>query len=185
MAFQALVLVPPLKTKITTGKNMSRAQHMPVSSLQAESECVIRSLGSDDKTAQRLAQMGILPGTHLRIIRVAPLGGTIEVDDGQGQSFALRQQEVAAMTCEPVVIPLVSELVAQEQIYMIRDLRGGRNFQQRMASAGLHKGDLIQIRGAGINPMQLRLVDTDKLVSLGEGEARKIIVEVINHKPEN
>ncbi|MCK5034310.1 MAG: ferrous iron transport protein A [Candidatus Sabulitectum sp.] len=65
-------------------------------------------MGSDDKTAQRLAQMGILPGTHLQIIRIAPLGGTIEVNDGQGQSFALRQQEVAAMTCEPVAMPLIS-----------------------------------------------------------------------------
>ncbi|MCD6526809.1 MAG: FeoA domain-containing protein [Desulfuromonas sp.] len=154
---------------------------MPVSSLLAESECIIRSLGSDDKTAQRLAQMGILPGTHLRIIRVAPLGGTIEVDDGQGQSFALRQEEVAAMTCEPVVIPLVSKLVTEGQIYMIRDLRGGKNFQQRMADVGLHKGELIQIREAGVKPMQLLLVDTNKQVSLGEGEARKIIVEVIRH----
>ena len=64
-------------------------QQMPVSALQAQFECIIRTLGSDEKTAQRLAQMGILPGSHLRVIRVAPLGGTIEVMVGQGQSFAL------------------------------------------------------------------------------------------------
>ena len=41
---------------------MTTAQHMLVSALQAQSECIIRSFGPDDKTAQRLAQMGILPG---------------------------------------------------------------------------------------------------------------------------
>lgn len=161
---------------------MTNAQHMPVSALLVQSECIIRSLGSDNKTAQRLAQMGILPGTHLRIIRIAPFGGTIEVNDGQGQSFALRQQEVAAMICEPVAMPLVSELVAKGQTYMIRDLRGGKTFQQHMATAGLQEGGLIQIREAGVKPIQILLVDTDRQVSLGKGEAKKIIVEVINHE---
>ena len=140
---------------------MTSAQHIPVSALLAQSECIIRSLGPDKKTAQRLAQMGILPGTHLRIIRIAPLGGTIEVNDGQGQSFAL---------------------LAKGQTYMIRDLRGGKTFQQRMVAAGLQEGDLIQVREAGVNPIQLHLVDTDRQVSLGKGEAKKIIVEVINHE---
>ena len=161
---------------------MTSAQHIPVSALLAHSECIIHSLGSDDKTVQRLAQMGILPGTHLQIIRVAPLGGTIEVNDGQGQNFALRQQEVAAMTCEPVAMPLISELVAKGQTYMIRDLRGGKTFQQRMEIAGLQEGGLIQIREAGVKPIQIHLVDTNRQVSLGEGEAKKIIVEVINHE---
>jgi len=161
---------------------MTRAQHIPVSALLAQSECIIRSLGSNDKTAQRLAQMGILPGTHLRIIRVAPLGGTIEVNDGQGQSFALRQQEVAAMSCEPVAMPLISELVAKGQTYKIRDLRGGKTFQQRMVAAGLQEGGLIQIRETGVKPTQIHLVNTDRQVSLGQGEAKKIIVEVINHE---
>ncbi|MEA1924024.1 MAG: FeoA domain-containing protein [Pseudomonadota bacterium] len=161
---------------------MTKTQHIPVSALLAQSECIIHSLGSDDKTAQRLAHMGILPGTHLHIIRVAPLGGTIEVNDGQGQNFALRQQEVTAMTCEPVAMPLISELIAEGQTYMIRDLRGGKTFQQRMAAAGLQEGGLIQIRESGIKPIQAHLVDTDKQISLGEGEAKKIIIEVINHE---
>jgi Fe2+ transport system protein FeoA len=93
---------------------MTTAQHMPVSALQTESECIIRSLASDEKIAQRLAQMGILSGTHLRIIRVAPLGSTIEVTGDQGQSFALRQQDVTAMTCEPVAMPLVSMINGEE-----------------------------------------------------------------------
>ena len=118
---------------------MTTAQHMPVSALQAQSECTILSLGPDEKTAQRLAQMGILPGTHLRIIRVAPFGGTIEVTCDQGQSFALRQEEVAAMTCDPVAMPLASELVTVGQTYRIRVLLGGKTFRQRMEREGFRR----------------------------------------------
>jgi len=159
---------------------MSDAQHIPVSALQPQSECIIRSLGPDEKTAQRLAQMGILPGTHLRIIRVAPLGGTLEVAADQGQSFALRQQEVAAMTCEPVAMPLASELVAAGQTYRVRVLLGGKTFRQRMERAGLQEGVLVQIPKTGIKPIPLHLVDMDRKVGIGEGEAKKIIVEVIS-----
>ncbi len=162
---------------------MITAQHMPVSALQAQSECIIRSLGTDEKTVQRLAQMGILPGTHLRIIRVAPLGGTIEVTGGQGQSFALRQQEVAAMTCDPVAIPLASDLITVGQTYRVRVMVGGKTFRQRMEREGLQEGGLVQIRKAGAKPIPVHLVDRDRQVELGEGEAKKIIVEVIKHEP--
>ncbi len=161
---------------------MTTAQHLPVSALQAQSECIIRSLGSDEKTAQRLAQMGILPGTHLRIIRVAPLGGTIEVTGDQGQSVALRQQEVAAMTCDPVAMPLSSELVTVGQTYRVRVLLGGKTFLRRMERENLLEGGLIQIRKTGAKPIPVHLVDIDKQVEVGEGEAKKIIVEVISHE---
>jgi Fe2+ transport system protein FeoA len=162
---------------------MTTAQHMPVSALQTQSECIIRSLGPDEKTAQRLAQMGILPGTHLRIIRVAPLGGTIEVTSDQGQSFALRQQEVAAMTCDPIAMPLASELVAIGQSYRVRVMLGGKTFRQRMEREGLQEGRIVQIRETGVKPIPVYLVDKDRQVELGKGEAKKIIVEVIKHEP--
>ena len=161
---------------------MTTAQHMPVSALQTQSECIIRSLGSDEKTAQRLAQMGILPGTHLRIIRVAPLGGTIEVTGDQGQSFALRQQEVAAMTCEPVAMPLVSELVTVGQAYKVRALLGGKTFRRRMEDEGLLEGGKIQLRKNSSTRILVDLVDRGTQIKLGQGEAKKIIIEVISHE---
>jgi len=162
---------------------MMTAQHVPVSALQPSSECIIRSLGPDEKTARRLAQMGILPGTHLRIIRVAPLGRTIEVADVQGQSFALRQKELEAMACDPVAMPLVSELLMLGLTYRVRSLLGGKTFRLRMEREGLTKGELIQIRKTSTNPILVYLVDQDRQVELGGGEARKIIVEVISHEP--
>jgi len=162
---------------------MTTNQHMPVSSLQAQTECIIRSLGPDDKTAQRLAQMGILPGTHLHIIRVAPLGGTIEVSGDQGQNFALRQQEVAAMTCDPVAMPLTSELVTVGQTYRIRVLMGGTTFRQRMERGGIKANELIQIQETGTKPISVYLVDLNRQVKLGGGEAKKIIIERLSNEP--
>ncbi len=162
---------------------MTTIQHMPVSALQAQCECIIRSLGSDEKTAQRLAQMGILPGTHLHIIRVAPLGGTIEVTGDQGQSFALRQQEVACMTCEPVAMPLNSELVTVGQTYKIRILMGGKTFRQRMERKGIKTKKRLQIQETGTRPISAYLVDLNRQVELGKGEAQKIIIEVISNEP--
>ena len=164
---------------------MTTAKHMAVSALQPSSECIIRSLGPDEKTAQRLAQMGVLPGTHLRIIRVAPLGSTIEVADAQGQSFALRQKELEVMTCDPVAMPLVSELLIIGQTYRVRSLLGGKTFRLRMEREGLTKGGLIQIKKTGNKPIRVYLVDQDRQVELGNGEARKIIVEVISHGPKD
>ena len=161
---------------------MTTTQHMPVSALQPQIECIIRSLGSDDKTVQRLAQMGILPGTHLHIIRIAPLGDTIEVTGDQGQSFALRQQEIAAMTCEPVAMPLDSELVKVDQTYRIRALTGGKTFRQRMERSGIKEKKLLQIKRTGNKPVLVCQVDLNKQVELGRGEAKKIIIERISNE---
>ena len=154
------------------------SQQIPVSALQAQCECIIRSLGSDEKTAHRLAGMGILPGNHLRVIRVAPLGGTIEVIVGQGQSFALRQEEVAAMLCDPVAMPLISELIIAGRNYRIRTLLGGKTFRRRMEKQGIFEGVLVQVTKAGEKPLQVHLVENGAEAELGEGEAKKLIVEV-------
>ena len=79
--------------------------------LQAGSECIIRSLGPDKKVAQRLAQMGVLPGSRLRAIRLAPFGETLEVSIDQGQYFALRNEEINVLDCEMVAMPLSDKTV--------------------------------------------------------------------------
>lgn len=139
-------------------------------------ECVIQSLGSDRKIAQRLAQMGVLPGATLHIIRLAPFAATIEVSVDGGQSFAIRKNELAALDCEAVALPLVSRHIKLNSDYHIRYLYGGKKFQQRMASQGIHPGLLLKVINQTGPLIEILLVDQGKTVKLGRGKAEKIII---------
>lgn len=147
--------------------------------MQPGSECIIRSLGPDKKVAQRLAQMGVLPGSSLRIIRLAPLGETLEVSIDLGQYFALRDEEIKALDCEMVAMPLSAKTVKKDQDYRIRSLSGGKTFQQRMDQKGVIPGIVIQIHDHPVQHFQIELLPERKIVVLGQGEADKIIIEVI------
>jgi len=152
--------------------------------LQAGSECIIRSLGPDNKTAQRLAQMGVLPGYRLRVIRLAPFGETVEVSIDQGQYFALRDEEINALDCEMVAMPLSAKTVKIDQDYRIRSLSGGKTFQQRMEQQGIVPGIVIQIHDHPMHYFQIELLQEGKIVVLGQGEAEKIIIEVVGEPEE-
>ena len=152
--------------------------------LQAGSECIIRSLGPDKKVAQRLAQMGVLPGSSLRVIRLAPFGETLEVSIDQGQYFALRDEEIKALDCEMVAMPLSAKTVKIDQDYRIRALSSGKTFQQRMEQQGIMPGVVIQIHDHPVHHFQIELLQEGKIVVLGQGEAEKIIIEVIGDPEE-
>jgi len=143
-------------------------------------ECIVHSLGSDEKVAQRLAQMGVLPGVTLQIIRIAPFGTTVEVSIDGSQSFAIRKDELTALNCQVVAMPLTSSDVQLHIAYRIRTLSGGRRFQQRMEAQGIHRGLFIRINNRTSPRIELHLIDQKKIVKLGRGEAEKIIIEVVD-----
>ena len=148
--------------------------------LQPGSECIIRSLGPDKKVAQRLAQMGVLPGSRLRVIRLAPFGETLQVSIDQGQYFALRDEEINVLDCEMVAMPLSDKTIETEKYYRVRSLSGGKTFQQKMEHQGIIPGVIIQIRELNKSPILIKLFQEKKSVALGSGEAEKIIIEVID-----
>ena len=148
--------------------------------LQPGYECIIRSLGQDKKIARRLAQMGILPGSRLKVIRLAPFGKTIEVSIDQGQYFALRDDEVNVLDCEMVAMPLSDKTVKIDQYYRIRSLFGGKTFQQKMEHQGIIPGIAIKIQEHKKSPILIELIQKNKILALGLGEAEKIIIEVID-----
>ncbi|HEC18336.1 MAG TPA: ferrous iron transport protein A [Gammaproteobacteria bacterium] len=140
-------------------------------------ECTIRSLGDNAGVAQRLAQMGVLPGATLRVVRLAPFGKTVEVCMDQGQSFALREEEVRALDCQLLAMPLSSAPIDSEHEYRVRSLAGGKAFQQRMRAVGLQPGKRFRVPYPEQWPLILRLEDSGQTPSIGKGEADKIIVE--------
>jgi Fe2+ transport system protein FeoA len=62
---------------------------------------VVASVGCPRAVARRLMEMGLLPGTRVTIVRIAPLGDPLEL---RLRSYALsiRREEAAAILLEDV-----------------------------------------------------------------------------------
>ncbi|HEB95993.1 MAG TPA: hypothetical protein ENI96_06130 [Sedimenticola thiotaurini] len=138
--------------------------------------CILHSLGDDRQVARRLAQMGILPGSRLRIVRAAPLGGTLEVASDQGELFALRREEMAGLDCRLVAAPLTSPAIRPGQTCTVLSLEGGRAFRQRMTEKSLRPGSRIRIGEPGTHGLLVSDAATGATIALGRGEAARIIV---------
>jgi len=142
--------------------------------------CRVRSLGGDPRIAERLAQMGILPGMEVSIVRTGPLGNPIELAIPGGQSLALRKEETEALDCELLQLPL-SATRPGSTIYEIVSLQGGQRYQQKLAAAGLRPGIRLQVEA--IRPFRLRLLDEDRQVRLGQGEAEQLMLKPVAGTP--
>lgn len=58
---------------------MSRDEPRTLADLRVGDEAVVTDVGGDRGVARRLMEMGVLPGTRLRVARVAPLGDPVEI----------------------------------------------------------------------------------------------------------
>ena len=144
------------------------------------SECLITDLGGDAQVAQRLAQMGVLPGSRLRVVRLAPLGNTVEVALEQGELLALRMEELTALGCNYLVLPLSQVALWGSGRYRITHLTGGRTFRERMQKAGLQEGRILSATNPARWPLEIHTESADGKLQLGRGEAGKILVERID-----
>ncbi|MGE0786894.1 MAG: ferrous iron transport protein A [Sandaracinaceae bacterium] len=73
-------------------------------SLPVGAECVIREVRCERPVARRLWEMGMLPGTRVRLTRVAPLGDPLELRL-RGYSLSIRKQEAGAIVVDEVREP--------------------------------------------------------------------------------
>ncbi len=139
-------------------------------------ECQIQGLGPNPKVAQRLAQMGVLPGSELEVVRVAPFGRTLEVSIDGGQSIALRSDDLRQLECKSVALPLSLIDRKASPLVKVRRLLGGATFRQRMRKLGVQPGTTLHIESVLGWPLQLRIDDAGQVITLGRGEAGKVIV---------
>jgi ferrous iron transport protein A len=152
------------------------------------SECLIQTLDGNTPAAHRLAEMGVLPGSQLHVVRLSPLGDTLEVRMEEGETLALRRTDLEHLGCTFTALPLNLALEKFSNPLRIRHLLGGRSFGERMAQQGLQPGTRLQV----LNRTPHRILceqETGKTVELGAGEAVKIIVEPLEgdavNEPEN
>lgn len=64
----------------------------------------IVSVGSDTPLLCRLREMGLVEGTEIEIVKVAPLGDPVELRF-RGQSLCLRRNETASIQVEVLSTP--------------------------------------------------------------------------------
>ncbi|MBN2160806.1 MAG: ferrous iron transport protein A [Spirochaetes bacterium] len=72
---------------------------MKMSELKAGDKALIISVQAEGEVAQRLLDMGLVPGTPFKVIRKAPLGDPIEIKL-RGFMMALRIKEAACIIVE-------------------------------------------------------------------------------------
>jgi Fe2+ transport system protein FeoA len=149
---------------------------MPALPPLPHTECVLRSLGDDPLLARRLAQMGIVPGVHITVRRVGPLGDPVELVVERGQSIALRAREFARLECQIQAGPLLAFAGRTGAAYRVRALKGGGMFRSRMARLGLEPGRELRL-GAARHGFDVVVLPANREVHLGRGEAARVIVE--------
>ena len=144
--------------------------------LQPNTICRIISLGANPEVTKRLAQMGILPGTKVTIVRVGPFGDPFEIAVTHGQNIALRREDVESLDCEVIALPLTGASPGLAT-YRVRELQGGIGFQRKMADRGLAVGAKLRVLEG--YPSRLYLLPDGPFSTVGRGEAEKLLLEIV------
>ena len=136
----------------------------------------VQSLGGDKRIADRLAQMGILPGMEITIVRIGPMGNPFELATDNGQSIALRHTEVEALNCQLLSLPLLATFPDTQQ-YRISAINGTPRYQQKLNNLGLKPGVVIRVEAT--RPYELRIIDGDKQVRLSQPDAQYLMLQPV------
>ncbi len=74
---------------------------VPLATLAAGDEAIVRRLNANSAILQRLIDMGVLPGTRVRLLRAAPFGGPMMLWV-KGFRLSLRRDEACTIFVEKV-----------------------------------------------------------------------------------
>jgi len=72
-----------------------------LSDLLPGGRAVIRRVSGEARFARRLMELGLVPGTHVKLVRRAPMGDPIELLV-RGTHFSIRDSEAARIYVDPV-----------------------------------------------------------------------------------
>jgi ferrous iron transport protein A len=64
-------------------------------------EARVRSIDGPRAFRRRLLEMGLVPGTVVRVVTIAPLGDPLRIEVRHGQ-WSIRRNEAAQIAIEPV-----------------------------------------------------------------------------------
>ena len=82
-------------------KKNNEKKVVPLDALKAGSEAEIVSMASGNPMLQRLRELGLLPGTRIKLVRFAPLGDPLEILV-RGSRLCLRRTEANEISVQPL-----------------------------------------------------------------------------------
>ena len=95
---------------------MTAAAHeSTLADLPVGSEAVVVDVRCPRPLARRLMEMGLLPGTRVAVVRVAPLGDPIQIEL-RSYSLSLRRREAAGIVLRDVREPAVARVAAERAV---------------------------------------------------------------------
>lgn len=72
-----------------------------LSELRAQDRCKVKQIIGQGQLRKRLLDMGLVPGSELEVLRVAPLGDPVEVRI-KGYNLSLRKEEAKSVEVEAI-----------------------------------------------------------------------------------
>lgn len=73
---------------------------MTLSDLPVGSSALIEAVGGERTFRRRLLELGLLPGTVVRLLRIAPLGDPLELW-ARGANLSIRRRDADQITLRP------------------------------------------------------------------------------------
>jgi ferrous iron transport protein A len=80
---------------------MSAGSVVPLDRLAPGAVCIVRGIDGEAPSVRRLMDLGLVPGTRVSYVRVAPLGDPLEVIV-RGTHLSLRRSEAERVHVEPI-----------------------------------------------------------------------------------
>lgn len=74
--------------------------HMTLDEAPLRSPVVVKHVGGERSFRRRLMELGLVPGTAVRVEKVAPLGDPLELST-RGCRISIRKREAKAVDVEP------------------------------------------------------------------------------------
>ena len=85
--------------QVDDGADQVTKEHVKLSTLKVGQEAKVVRVSAESSLKRRLLDMGVVPGTKVRLEKIAPLGDPIDVIV-KGYHLSLRKEEASAITVE-------------------------------------------------------------------------------------
>jgi len=80
---------------------MAQGSPLTLKDASIGTSCVLKKVHGSGSTFQRLLEMGLIPNTHVKVVRLAPLGDPMEIEL-HGYNLSLRKAEAEMVEIEYV-----------------------------------------------------------------------------------